>query len=137
MVAGWQTAAASIGYLSGTTVQGLIVLNNPSYVFQRWHGTLLYWACTLFAVCMNTFISSSLPVIERVFLILHLFGFFLILIPMVYLGPHSSNSDVFTVFLNEGGWSTKGLSFFVGLTGNVFSLVGRSDISIGTEPSCN
>ena len=125
MVVGWQSCAASSGYVAGTSIQGMMVLNNSNYAFQRWHGTLLYWACTLFAVCMNTFISSSLPAIERVFLILHIFGFFVILIPLVYLGPHASSSDVFTVFLNKGGWSTQALSFFVGLSGNVFSLVGE------------
>ena len=39
-VIGWQAASASVGYLAGTLVQGLITLNNPSYHAEGWQGTL-------------------------------------------------------------------------------------------------
>lgn len=37
-----------------TIIQGLITLNYPTYGFERWHGTLLVWAVTLFCVIFNT-----------------------------------------------------------------------------------
>ena len=77
------------------------------------------------AVFINTVVSSLLPKIEGLILVLHVLGFFAVLIPLVYMAPHGSASDVFTLFLNEGGWSTQGLSFFVGILGNVFSFLGR------------
>lgn len=40
------------------------------------------------------------------------------------MAPHDSAANVFTVFLNEGGWPTQGLAFFVGLLGTVFSFLG-------------
>ncbi|KAI4187238.1 MAG: hypothetical protein L6R41_002956, partial [Letrouitia leprolyta] len=40
------------------------------------------------------------------------------------MAPHGTASDVFTVFVNGGGWKTTGLSFFVGITGNVFAFLG-------------
>ena len=123
-VAGWQALVASGGYLCGTLIQGLIVLSHPEYVFERWHGTLLFWAVLLVAIFINTVVSSMLPKIEGLILILHVLGFFAVLIPLVYMAPHGSASDVFTLFLNEGGWSTQGLSFFVGLLGNAFSFLG-------------
>lgn len=128
-VVGWQALVASGGFLCGTLIQGLIVLNHPGYVFERWHGTLLFWAVLLVAIFVNTIISSLLPKIEGLILILHVLGFFAILIPLVYMAPHGSASDVFTLFLNEGGWSTQGLSFFVGLVGSVFSFLGEFRIS--------
>ncbi|KAK6597771.1 amino acid transporter [Botrytis cinerea] len=85
---------------------------------------LLFWAVILFAVSINTIVSSLLPKFEGLILILHICGFFAILITLVILGPHDTSKDVFTVWLNSGGWSTQGLSFFVGLTGNVFAFVG-------------
>jgi len=103
MVIGWQASAASLGYISGTIIQGLISMNNPNHIFERWHGTSLFWACTLFAVSVNTFVDHFLPAIERVILVLHLFGFFIVLVSMVYLGSHDSSADVFTRFLNKGG----------------------------------
>ena len=124
-VGGWQAAVASGGFLTGTLIQGLIALTVPSYNPKSWHGTLLFWAVIFFAVFINTIVSSLLPKFEGLILILHIIGFFAILIPLVYLGPHGSADEVFTTFLNGGGWPTQGLSFFVGLIGNVFAFVGK------------
>ena len=125
-VAGWQAFTASGGYLCGTLIQGLIVLNNPDYDFQRWHGTLLFWAVIFVGVLVNTVMLSLLPKLECLILIIHVLGFFGVLIPLVYMAPHGTASEVFTMFLNEGGWQTTGLSFFIGLTGNVFAFLGMS-----------
>jgi hypothetical protein len=57
-------------------------------------------------------------------LCLHILGFFAILIPLVYLAPHGTAKDVFATFINGGGWSTNGVSFFVGLITSVFSFLG-------------
>ena len=122
--AGWQAALATSGFFTGTLIQGMIVQNNPDYVFARWHGTLLFWAVVLLAVVINTVVSNSLPRIEGLILVLHILGFFAVLIPLVYLAPHSTPSDVFALFLNEGGWSSQGLSFFVGLVGNAAAFIG-------------
>ena len=124
-VAGWQ-AFLTATYLPATLIQGLVVMNNPGYDFQRWHGTLLIWALIILAMFINTVVSSILPQLEGLILFLHVVGFFAILIPLVLLAPHGSASDVFTLFLNEGGWSTRGLSFSVGLGGNVFAILGWS-----------
>ena len=112
-------------------IQGLLILNYPQYNPQLWHGTLLLWACLSIAVSINTVVSSLLPKIEGTILILHVLGFFGIIIPLVYMAPHASASDVFTVFLNEGGWSSQGLSFFVGLSGTVYSFLGKPRIYPG------
>lgn len=124
-VAGWQASVASAGYLTGTLIQGLIALTVPGYNFMSWHGTLLYWAVIFFAVLINTVISNLLPKFEGLILILHIIGFFVILIPLITLAPHGSASDVFTTFLNQGNWPSQGLSFFIGLTGNAFAFVGK------------
>ncbi|TGO39756.1 hypothetical protein BHYA_0048g00210 [Botrytis hyacinthi] len=125
-VTGWQGLVASGGYLTGTIVQGLIVLTVPSYAASEtsWQGTLLYWAAIFFAVFINAVVSNLLPKFEGLILVLHILGFFSILIPLVVLAPHDSAKDVFTGWLNEGNWSSQGLSFFVGLIGNVFAFLG-------------
>lgn len=124
-VGGWQATNASSAYLTGTLVQGLIVLKVPDYGPKSWHGTLLYIAIVFGTVFFNTVVISLLPTIEVLILILHVVGFFAILIPLVILGPHGSASDVFNTFLNQGGFPTQGLSFFVGLLGNLFAFVGE------------
>jgi len=85
---------------------------------------MLFWATIVFAVFINTVVSIALPKFEGLILFFHIIGFFAILIPFVVLGPHDSVSNVFTTFSNGGNWPTQGLSFFVGLLGNVFAFFG-------------
>lgn len=80
---------------------------------------------------VNTYLARLLPNIEAIVLIIHVVGFFGILIPLVYLAPKGSVSDVFDTFINSGGWSTDGLAFFVGSIQAMFSLIGK-DISCQT-----
>lgn len=108
----------------GTIIQGLIILDNESYVMKEWHGTLLCWAVLAVAVFINTVVSGLLPMIECMILVLHVLGFFAVLVPLVYLAPHGSAASVFKTTLNGGGWPTQGLSYCVGFIGNVATFVG-------------
>lgn len=76
---------AGNGYVCGTQIEALIQLNDPNYVPQRWEGTLLFWATILVAVLINTVLGQLLPPIETFMLIIHVLGFFAILIPLVYV----------------------------------------------------
>lgn len=125
-VGGWQGSVASSAFLTGTMIQGMIAMNHlDTYVVEAYQGTLLFWAIMLFAVFINAIVSSALPKFEGLILVLHVLGFFAILIPMVSLGYHGDASQVFSEFKNNGGWPTQGLSFMVGLIGNVFAFVGK------------
>lgn len=121
----WQAIVAASAYVAGTMIQGLLVLNYPSYDFQRWHGTLLFYAVLGFALLLNTFFGWLLPQVETLMLLFHILGFFAVLIPLVSLAPHQSASEVFTRFQNLGGWSTDGLSFFVGIITCASSFPGK------------
>ena len=105
-------------------IQGLLVLNNPNYVFHNWHGTLLVIAIVAFCIIFNTFLAKRLPMVEGLVLIIHVLGFFAVLIPLWVLAPRNSPQEVFTEFLNLGGWSSTGLSFMVGLLAPVYTLIG-------------
>ena len=101
-VLGWQAFCASVGYLNGTMARGLIVLTDPTYNPQPWHSVMLFWAVILFGVSVNTVIGSWLPKFEGLILILHIFGFFAIILPLIILGPHAQPSQVFKTFINGG-----------------------------------
>ena len=100
-------------------------MTHPDYVPKPWHTMLLFWAVMFFAVFINSVTSRALARFEGVILVVHLFGFFAVLIPLVYLGPHGDGS-IFTTFLNGGNWPTQPLSFFVGLPAAVYCLIGES-----------
>ncbi|KAH8892815.1 putative GABA permease [Thozetella sp. PMI_491] len=123
---GWQAFLASGGYLIGTLIQGLVILTHPEYLdtMQNWHGTLLFWAAILVCMSINTAIGSVLAKFEGVVLVIHIFGFFGVMFPLVLLGEHASAEDVFNTFLNLGNWQTQGLSFCIGITGNIFAFLG-------------
>ncbi|KAL8824834.1 MAG: hypothetical protein Q9191_004789 [Dirinaria sp. TL-2023a] len=121
---GWQCAIVSISFLAGTIIQGLIILNDPTYVFERWHGTMLVIAITSFAILFNTFLAKKLPMVEGLILIIHIVGLFAIVIPLWVLAPRNTAKVVFTEFTNGGGWSSKGTSVMVGLSTSIVSMLG-------------
>jgi amino acid transporter len=124
-VLGWQTGVTSVAFLVASQIQSLMVINNlDSYVFERWHGTLLVIAVAFFAIIFNTFLAKKLPIIEGVVLALHIGGFLAILIPLWVLAPRSDAADVFGQFTNGGGWSSTGLSVLVGMLSPVFCFIG-------------
>ena len=123
-VLGWQAFVASVGYLNGTMAQGLIIFTDTDYAPQPWQAVMLYWGVIAFGVLINTVVSSWLPKFESLILILHILGFFAILLPLVILGNHADPSEIFGTFVNSGNWSTQGLSWFIGLLGPVYAFFG-------------
>ncbi len=84
-------------------IQGLIVVNNETYIPGRWHGTMLFIAIVALSVSVNVFAIKYLPHLETLILILHVGLFFVLLVPLVYLAPQHSARFVFTDFENLAG----------------------------------
>lgn len=101
-----------------------MVLNDETYGFERWHGTLLLIAIVLFAIFFNTFLAKKLPMVEGLVLIIHIIGLFCIVIPLWVMAPRNTAKAVFTEFTNGGGWSSTGVAVMVGLQASVLSMVG-------------
>ena len=83
---------------------------------------------SLFSLFINTYLARLLPKIEVVVLMIHVVGFVCIIVPLVYLAPHSSAKDVFASFNNGGDWNTEALAFFVGIPTTMFAFIGTSKI---------
>lgn len=121
---GWQVNIAAGSYLVATQVQGIIQLNDAAYVPQPWHATLLVIAVAAVAILFNTFFAKKLPLIEGVILIIHVFGFFGILVPLWALAPRKSAQEVFTEFTNNNGWPSQGVACLVGIIGPMYAVLG-------------
>ena len=138
-VLGWQVNIASGGYIIAVIVTGLTTLLNPNYVYEPYHGTLLIMAVNVVAIVFNTFFARKLPLIEGLILVIHVFGFFAILIPLWVFSPRTPATTVFTEFQNNGGWSTTGLACLVGMTGPVYALIGPDSavhMCMSSSPPC-
>jgi choline transport protein len=57
-------------------------------------------------------------------LILHILGFFAVIIPLWVMAPRRSTDDALFNFVNAGGWSSTGLSAMIGLLAPMSVLVG-------------
>ena len=68
----WIATCAQPAFLLGTTIQGLLVLADPTYVFHRWHGTLLAWAVFAIPVVINIFARRVLAPLEVIGGITHM-----------------------------------------------------------------
>lgn len=121
---GWQTFLASVSFVTGTMIQGLIALNNSEYPFHAWHGTLLTIAAIAFSIIFNTLLAAHLPLIECVVLIVHVLGLFAIIIPLWVLAPRQTARAALLEFSNNGGWPTTGISAMIGLTTPLTALIG-------------
>lgn len=121
---GWQVYLAGVCFMVGSIIQGLIALNVEDYEWHSWHATLLTIAVITFAVGFNTLLAVRLPLLEGIALILHIAGFFAIIIPLWVMAPRASTHDALFKFTNNGGWSSTGLSAMVGLTAPLSVLIG-------------
>lgn len=155
-VIGWLTSLAWIATVAtetlfaGTIIQGIMILDDPSYAGKPWQGTLLTWAVILGCVFINVVIPAWLPRIEVFIMVFHIAGFVAIVATLVRITStfldsepcanmcglqwamtpeYRSATGVWATALNEGGWPTQGLSYCVGFLGNVATFVG-ADASV-------
>jgi choline transport protein len=125
-VLGWHTGIAGCSYTVANMLIGVLMINYPdSYIVEPWHGTVFVISMALIALIFNTFLAQKLPIIEGLILIIHVFGFFGILIPLWVLAPKRSPSQVFGSIEDRGGWGGNGLSCLVGLVGPIYALIGK------------
>ncbi|KAL8969243.1 MAG: hypothetical protein Q9183_002093 [Haloplaca sp. 2 TL-2023] len=135
---GWQAGYLSVCFIVGTVIQGLVILNNPSYIPERWHGTLMVWAITAFCVIVNTAAVKKLPGLQVAVSLIHILGLFAVVIPLWVLSPRASGREALLTYTNGGGWPTTGLSAIISLLSPVGSLtgfnyavhMGRSDVPL-------
>ncbi|KFY17763.1 hypothetical protein V492_00431 [Pseudogymnoascus sp. VKM F-4246] len=123
-ILGWQCAFAASAFLTGSMIQGLIILGNDLYHAMPWQSTLICWAALSLALIINLIGGKTLPRIGVVLLVMQIVGFFGVLIPLVYMAEHNTKEQVFLSFHNGGGFKTQGLSWFVGMTACAFAFAG-------------
>jgi choline transport protein len=121
----WITTCAQPAFLLGTLIQGLIVLDNDNYAYERWHGTFLAWAIFAVPIIINIFARKLLPSLEVIGGITHIVFFIAWVVTLAALAPRSSAEFVFaTNSFGLSGWSNEGVQWCVGLLSAVFPLGG-------------
>lgn len=132
---GWQALIATTSYSSAVLILTMASIYHPSYAMQNWHQTLVMIAIACLATFINTYGARRLPILEGIVLVVHVFGFFCVIIPLWVLAPKASASDVFGSFTNFGGWPSIGTACFVGSITATGSFAG-SDAAAHLSEEC-
>jgi hypothetical protein len=120
----WQAGTASGAFVVGTIIQMLIALNQPSYLPEGWQGTLVVIGIALLVANINIWCVKALPFTQNVLFAVHAFGFTAIVIILWVVARVQSPKNVFTLFENNGQWSSMGLSLMVGQINSVYFMIG-------------
>lgn len=100
-----------------------MVINNPDYVPESWHLTLLMIAAGICALAFNTFLARHLPLVEGLILVVHVGAFIAVMTVLWVLGPRDTPANVFGQF-SYNGWSSQGVSMLTGISAGIAPLVG-------------
>jgi len=60
-VGGQVVLTASAAFAAGLQAQALVIVNDSSYIPQRWQGLLFYWAILFYAFVLNVWGHRALP----------------------------------------------------------------------------
>jgi len=119
----WMAVCAQVCFLEGTIIQGLILLNDDTYIPEAYHGTLLAWAILALPLLCNIFARKVLAPLEIIGGILHIALFVVFIVVLVVMSPRSTSNFVFaTTTTSLSGWSSPGIQWCVGLLSGAFPL---------------
>ena len=110
---GWLASVTSSVFVVTTLVQALNNVTDTDYVFTNWRYTLIMLAFMVVTICLNTWGTRILPMLEIISLFGHLGGFIMTPIPLWVLCSKNSASAVFTEVVNNGGWRNTGTACLV------------------------
>lgn len=110
---GWLASVASSVFVCSTLIQTLIEISDAEFVFPNWQYTLISIAFLVITIFFNTWGAGSLPMIETISLFGHILCFVVTLVPLWVMCPKNSAKDVFTVFVDSGGWGNVGTACLV------------------------
>lgn len=124
-VFGWMALTATGGLLGSQIIIGIIAIYDTAYVAQRWHQFLIYIGYNIFAMLLNAFGNSILPLVNKTAIIWSITGFVVISITVLACASpdYSSGDFVYRSFINETGWPD-GVAWLLGLLQGSLGLTG-------------
>jgi choline transport protein len=106
---------ASVALAIGSALMGMIQMNHPDLVIERWMVFVSYQIFNLFAWVFNCY-GKTLPKVASFFLYVSLTSFIVITITVLATSSPKQNAKfVFANFVNNTGWESNAIAFIVGL----------------------
>ncbi|RDW89922.1 uncharacterized protein DSM5745_01697 [Aspergillus mulundensis] len=114
--AAWFLWTAGTYLLTAQILTAVAMALHPLYTAQPWHLLLISWAQALLAIAWNIPLFKTLPAALKSMVFLTNAGvLFIALALLVRTAPKQSAHDVFAAVLNNSGWPSDGVVFFLGL----------------------
>lgn len=121
--AGWIFACISSTYVASMFILALAQIYHPDYVPKNWHYYLVYVAIIVAGYLINVFFVVILPyMIDVLVAIINFATLFVIITLLIKSDPKQSAKFVFKNIINETGWSSNGVVFFLGLLPSIASV---------------
>ncbi|KAK5133187.1 hypothetical protein LTR08_008123 [Meristemomyces frigidus] len=123
----WQAGNAQGLFLVGSLIQTMILINDESYGFPSWQGTLLAFMAVLMSYIGVVYGARVLPYWQNAVFVVHVLAYLGYIIPVWVSSPTATHKQVWTEFSNQGGWSSMGLSVLVGQLAGISTQCGGID----------
>lgn len=121
--AGWIFACFSSTYVAASFVFSLVNVYKPEFVPTNWQFYLTYCAIVLTGFLINALTVFLIPIITNSLVgIINIGTLFILITLLVKSNPKQPASFVFKDFINETGWDSNGLVFFLGLLPSIASI---------------
>jgi choline transport protein len=122
----WICGCTSNPAIISNVITGLTIFNNPDYVPQRWHSTLIMWAITTFPFLGNFWFRKLLGPLEAIGAICHVVFFIVSIITLVVLAQRSTVDYVFKTLTHDvSGWTSPVVAWGIGLLTVTYPLTGN------------
>lgn len=99
----WQSFVASDCLYSAQLIMSVASIANPDFVPKTWQTALISILIGAIVTAINVLGAKRLALVENVFVMLHVAGFFIVLITIAVVAPMNSAHDVFLKFSDNGG----------------------------------
>lgn len=121
--AGWIFACFSSTYVAASFVFSLVNIYIPDFIPTSWQFYLTYCAIVLTGFAINALTVFLIPIITNSLVaIINIGTLFILITLLVKTNPKQSASFVFKDIINETGWDSSGLVFFLGLLPSIASI---------------
>jgi hypothetical protein len=123
----WIFNAASTPIYLANVVVGLVVFNNPSYVHQGWHTTLIMLGFIVIPLAWNFYFRRLAIAIEWIGAICHFATFIASIIVLAVMGQWGNSKYVWkTLTHDQSGWTDPAICWGIGLITLTLPLSGES-----------
>ncbi|KAK5083191.1 hypothetical protein LTR05_007075 [Lithohypha guttulata] len=123
MITGIVAMGATNNFIAANFVLGMVVLNNPGYVIERWHTVLLTYLIAMLAAASNLTLSRFFERLSTGILVWNVCSFFIVIITILATNENKqSASFVFTEFQNDTGFASGGMAVMIGLLQSFFGM---------------